>query len=245
MYLNKLMAMLVLLHASMSCATTLSFKETQGVTVTFVNPDAQTRLFYTKGLTFTPVPHDKNGYMVTAQYFKDKNLCPIGVIVHNKSNEIIKISAASVGSQQGPMDTILSQCCRFKSLENDTRIFAGICLFFIAYTNLLERAPRGHGPAADSVWSVMIGMPLTAAILSCFWLSWAKDSAAKVRALSQYMLNDELIIKPGQKVIRYILLDSSVNGVARVDSDIFGELEFTVFNADGLPRVVCKGGVIS
>jgi hypothetical protein len=240
MHVNKLMTILIVLQVGTACATTLSFDETRGIAVTLVNPDAQTRLFYTKGFLCTPGPRDTNGFMVTAQYFKDKSFCPIGVIVHNKSNEIVKISATSVGSQQRSIDTVLSQCCGLNTLENDTRFFAGLALCLIAYSSLLERAPRGVRRTADSFWSVVIGGPLTVAFLSCFWLWCSNHSAAKARALSQYMLNEEVIIKPGQKVIRYILLDSCVDGMQRAENDVLNGLQFTVFNADGSPRVVCK-----
>jgi hypothetical protein len=244
MAVHKIVFILIAIYTGVACASTIAFEEMAGVVVRFVDPDEQTRLFYAKGLTFTPGALNTNGYMVTAQFFRNKGFYPVGIIVHNKSSEVIKISAQSVGSQQRCVDTILTQCCKYSVLETDIRVLAGICLFCMAYCSLLERGARGR-VRADSIWSMVIGMPLTAVALSCYWRWHTQDNAAKVDALCEHMLSKEIIIKPGQKIIRYVLLDSCHNGINRKEFGVLDGLQFTVFNADGSPRIVCKAQVAS
>src|ERR1700730_7745683 len=108
MTIHKIIAILLAMYSSISITTVFSFEETQGVLVKFFSPDEPTPLFYTKGVDI--MQDSVHGYMVTAKYFKTKGFYPVGIIIHNKSNDVVKISASSIGSQQRSVDDIVAQC---------------------------------------------------------------------------------------------------------------------------------------
>jgi len=211
-------------------ATVYSFPEQQGIVVKFVGPDEQTPLVYTKGVNI--MQDFKHGYMTTANYFHKKGLYPVGIIIHNKSNEVVKISAASIGSQQRSVKDIIAHCLKFECpIGLNISIGTGLC-----WIGILQGA---RGVADDVMFLLFLlainGACIAGGFLVDFYLYFAhyKD---KARVLTSCILNEEISIKPGQKITKYVLLDSHQNGVDRAEAGVLNGLEFTVFNGDNTPR---------
>jgi hypothetical protein len=230
MAMNKICALLLIMHSSISLATVFSFQEQQGIVVKLVSPDGQTPLFYTKGVN---VMQDfKHGYMVTAEYFHKKGLYPVGIIVHNKSNEVVKICAASIGSQQCPVFIIEARC-----LEQIEHVFGGTALVGVGsiWTGIFSVPNSFRGQGEDFLFLLTASALCIAGGFATDWWWHCRDYQAKARLLTGCVLNEDIIIKPGQKIIKYVLLDKDKDGVDRAQVGVLNGLQFTVFNSDDTP----------
>ena len=237
MTIHKIIALFLAMHSCMSSAAVFSFPEQHGILVKLVSPDKRTPLFYTKGLNVTQ--DFKDGYMVTAQYFNERGFYPVGIIVHNKSDEVVTISAASIGSQQRSVNDIIEHCSKFEgNLAVPT--FVGVVGIWAG----IFQADNGRRMSGELFLLLLAASGLCIAggfAVDLLWYSLHYQT--KKRLLAGCILNEEITIKPGQKIIKYVLLDRYKDGFDRTVAGVLNGLEFTIFNSDNTPRFNCTAQV--
>lgn len=208
-------------------------EEKDGVSITLIeySKDETVDLFDAQVWVFS----NTYTYMITPSYFTQKNICPVGIIVHNKGFRPVKISRKSVSD---PMDLkeLLERSLADFTVGGWSYALWGCFVFAIAMGNAYDRAKQ---PVYSFPLSLLGPYPLTVIATSSLpvldWMVWRNVYTYRnqlFKTIATHILDQERVIMPGQKIITYTLRDRYDHGVDRFESGILSGMNFSLFTLD-------------
>lgn len=155
---------------------------------------------------------------IEAKKFITAGLRPIHVIVHNKTNEPIVISAQSVGDQQPDTKEII-ELFHFGATHH-ALVTLALCGYFTGFVNIAERKnahvrwyPFSISCLAVSLWTAYYS-----------WQSTCDQNIAVTPLIKKHILSSRTVIPAGAKRETITLIDTSIST---------NRCFFNVFNMEG------------
>lgn len=149
---------------------------------------------------------------INAQDLVNKGIYPIKISVTNKSNELVTISADSIGLIQENNDVIKTKLNKFSG-RHIISIIAGIFVTNLALFNLKNALVTNNANPNKKFDGVVSGVLYGATGAACFAYTWydSKQISEKlVKSLEEVSIKGSIHLQPGASIDKFVFISQDV-----------------------------------